>query len=79
MKQQNQYEKPIKNFLILLGLLIVSPLILSIGFRSQRIYNEGIDTYISWFLIILGISLALFTVYFGFKTFQSLLTALFRK
>lgn len=77
--ERNPYEKPIKKFLILLGLLIVSPLVLSIGFKAQRIYTESIGVYISWALIILGIFLTLFTVYFGFKTFQSLLTVLFRK
>lgn len=79
MKQRNPYEKPIKKILFLLGLLIVSPLILSIGFKAQRIYNEGFSVYISWFLISLGGILTLFTVYFGFKTFQSLLNVLFRK
>lgn len=73
------YEKPIKKFLLLLALLIVSPLLLNIGFKAQRIYNHGIGIYASWFLITLGIFLTLFTVYFGFKTFQTLLNILFRK
>lgn len=73
------YEKVIIKFLILLGLLIISPFVVSIAFKAQRIYTEGIGMYISWVLIALGIGLLLFTVYFGFKTFQSLLNVLFRK
>lgn len=73
------YEKVIIKFLILLGLLIISPFVVSIAFKAQRIYTEGIGMYISWVLIALGVSLLLFTVYFGFKTFQSLLKVLFRK
>lgn len=79
MKQENPYKKPIKKFLFLLGLLIISPLVLSIGFKMQRIYTENTGIYLSWGLIILGIILILYTVYFGFKTFQALLNALFRK
>lgn len=79
MKHQNLYEKPIKKMLILLGLLILSPLVLSVGFKAQRIYTENSGVYIAWGLIAFGIFLTLFTVYFGFKTFQSLLTVLFRK
>lgn len=79
MKAQNPYEKPIKKFLFLLGLLVISPLVLSIGFKTQRIYTEGIGVYLAWGLLVLGILLILYTVYFGFKTFQALLNVLFRK
>lgn len=79
MKQKNPYEKVIKKFLVLLGLLFVSPIIFSVAFKAERIYTEGLGVYISYILIALGCSLLIFTVYFGFKTFQSLLDVLFRK
>ncbi|CAM1344674.1 DUF6095 family protein [Tenacibaculum amylolyticum] len=73
------YEKTVKKFLILLLLLIVSPLILSLAFKAQRIYTTYPETIIFYILLALGILLILYTVYFGFKTFQSFLNILFNK
>ncbi|SNR15362.1 DUF6095 family protein [Tenacibaculum jejuense] len=71
------YEKPIKKFLILLSLLVISPVILSLAFRAQRAFTEMPKIIIAYVLLILGILLILYTVYFGFKTFKSLLDTLF--
>lgn len=79
MEVKNPYEKPIKKFLILLGLLVLSPLVFAIALKAKRIYTEGIGIYISYILLTLGGFLLVYTVYFGFKTFQSLLNVLFRK
>lgn len=73
------YEKPVKKFLILLSLLVVSPVILSLAFRAQRAFKEMPKVIIGYVLLILGIFLILYTVYFGFKTFKSLLDTLFDK
>ncbi|WP_442266860.1 DUF6095 family protein [Tenacibaculum sp. ZS6-P6] len=71
------YEKPIKKFLILLSLLVISPVILSLAFRAQRAFKEMPKIIIAYVLLFLGILLILYTVYFGFKTFKSLLDTLF--
>ncbi len=71
------YEKPVKKFLKLLSLLIISPLVLSLAFRAQRNFHEMPKVLIAYVLLVLGILLVLYTVYFGFKTFKSLLDVLF--
>ncbi len=73
------FEKGINQLLILLGLLIFSPIILSLGFKAQRVFTESPKIYIGYALLILGICLLLFTVYFGFKTIKTILDALFNK
>lgn len=75
----NPYEKSIKRFLILLFLLIVSPVALSLGFKAQKIYTTYPKIIIYYVLMSSSILLTLYTVYFGFKTFQSFLNALFKK
>jgi len=77
--EQNPYEKPLKRFLILLSLLIISPIILSIAFKALRIYKESPKSLIAYTLIILGVSITLYTVYYGIKTIKVLLNVLFRK
>lgn len=78
MSAKNPYEKVIKKFLVLLGLLILSPLVFSIATKAQRIYTEGIKVYVSYLLLVIGIALLIFTVYFGFKTFKTLIDTIFK-
>ncbi|TYP96996.1 hypothetical protein C7447_1059 [Tenacibaculum adriaticum] len=73
------YEKPLKRLLILLGLLIISPIVLNVAFKALKIYTENPGVLIAYALLVIGICMILFTVYFGFKTFQSFLDVLFRK
>lgn len=73
------YEKPIKNLLFLVALLIISPIILTIAFKAQKIYIHYPEKIIFYILLISGIFLILFTVYWGFKTFQTFLNILFNK
>lgn len=75
---ENPYEKVIKKFLILLGLLFTSPIIFNIALKAKKIYTEGIGVYISYVLLVIGALLLIFTVYFGFKTIQTFLNTLFR-
>ncbi|MFY7669655.1 hypothetical protein ACOSP6_01070 [Tenacibaculum sp. MEBiC06402] len=76
---EKTYDKPIKNFLILLLLLMVSPLLLSLAFRMVRTYKEMLMALIGYTLLVISIFLILFTVYFGFKSFKTLLNYLFEK
>ncbi|MDY0779812.1 hypothetical protein [Tenacibaculum sp. IB213877] len=76
---QKNYEKPLKKLMILLGLLVVSPLVLSIGFKALKVYTESPKLFIGYGLVVIGFVLLIFTVYYGFKTFQSFLDILFDK
>ncbi|MCD8437259.1 DUF6095 family protein [Tenacibaculum dicentrarchi] len=67
----------VKKFLILLGLLIVSPIMLSLAFKAQRIFTQTPKIYIAYILLLIGCFLILFTVYYGFKTIKTFLDVLF--
>lgn len=76
---EKSYEKPIKKLLLLLSLLIISPLILTLAFKAERVYKDFPQSIIYYTLLVLGVFLILFTVYWGFKTFQSFLKILFNE
>lgn len=77
--EKSPYEKPLKKLLFLLGLLIISPIVLNIAFKALKIYTENPGILIAYALLSIGIFMILYTVYFGFKTFQLFLDVLFRK
>ncbi len=72
-------EKGVKKISILLGLIILSPITLNIGFKALNKFTESPKIYLGYTLVFIGISLLFFTVYFAFKTFKTLLDALFNK
>lgn len=67
----------LQKLLILLGLLIASPLLLTFSFKALKLYKEGTLYYISILGVILSSLLIIFTLFFAFKTFKTLLDALF--
>lgn len=79
MSTPNPYERPLKRFLILLALFIISPILLNMGFKALKVYQQQPQNLIAYTLVTLGIALILYTVYFGFKTFKILLDVIFRK
>ena len=54
MTKTTTFDKVVKRFLILLGLLIVSPIVLSIGFKALRVFTESPKNYIAYILLTLG-------------------------
>ena len=74
---QDLAAKGFRKLLILLGLLIASPLLLTISFKAIKIYKEGYLFYISILGIVLAAILTFFTLFFAFKTFKTLIDALF--
>ena len=74
---QDLAAKGFSKLLILLGLLIASPLLLTISFKALKIYKEGYLFYISVTGIVLSSILTFFTLFFAFKTFKTLMDALF--
>ncbi|CAM1367266.1 conserved hypothetical protein [Tenacibaculum sediminilitoris] len=79
MNKPATFETGIKKLLVFLGLLILSPLILSIAFKALRIFKEAPKIFIAYGLLAIGILLVLFTVYFGFKAFKTILDYIFSK
>jgi uncharacterized protein YacL len=67
----------LQKLLILLGLLIASPLLLTLSFKALKLYKEGGLFYISILGVIISSLLIIFTLFFAFKTFKTLLDALF--
>jgi len=74
---QDLAAKGFRKLLILVGLLIASPLLLTVSFRALKLYKEGSLFYISIAGVVLSSILIFFTLYFAFKTFKILLDALF--
>ncbi|OSY87729.1 hypothetical protein WH52_09885 [Tenacibaculum holothuriorum] len=77
MSKPKTIETGVKQILILLGLLIASPLVVSFGVKALRVYKESPENIIAYILLTLGTLLVLFTVYYGFRTFKTLLDILF--
>jgi|TARA_B100000768_G_C11239431_1_gene358789 hypothetical protein len=74
---QDLAAKGFRKLLILVGLLIASPLLLTLSFKALKIYKEGTLFFISIAGVVLSSILIFFTLYFAFKTFKTLLDALF--
>ena len=74
---QDLAAKGFRKLLILLGLLIASPLLLTISFKAIKIYKEGYLFYVCILGIVLSAILTFFTLFFAFKTFKTLMDALF--
>ncbi len=79
MHKPTTFDQVVKKFVVLLGLLISAPIILSLGFKALRIYTKNPEIYIAYALLTLGTFLTLFAVYFGFKTIKAFLDNLFQK
>ena len=74
---QDLAAKGFRKLLILLVLLIASPLLLTISFKAIKVCGDGYLYYVSITGIVLSSMLTFFTLFFAFKTFKTLLEALF--
>ncbi|CAL2079405.1 conserved protein of unknown function [Tenacibaculum sp. 190524A02b] len=77
MSNNNSIDSIVKKLLILLLLLITSPIMLNIGFKALKVFNNQPKVFIAYILIFAGFLLILCTVYHGFKTFKGILDLLF--
>jgi hypothetical protein len=68
--------KGLKQLALLLFLFILSPIILNIGFKAVAKPDE-IQPFFGYGILVLATLLILFSIYFAFKTFNTLLNALF--
>ncbi|CAL2103364.1 conserved protein of unknown function [Tenacibaculum sp. 190130A14a] len=77
MDKSKNNESGVKRLLILLGLLILSPLVISFGIKALRAFANTPKIFIAYILVTLGVFLILYTVYFGIKTFKTILDLIF--
>jgi len=72
----NLLSKGLKRLALLVLLLIVSPLTLNIGFKALNAYSEE-SLWIAYGIIGIAALLIISTIIIGFKTFKTILDALF--
>ncbi|MEQ6124831.1 DUF6095 family protein [Pseudotenacibaculum sp. MALMAid0570] len=73
----NILRKGLKQLGLLLLLFIASPILLSMSFKAIAIFKEGIQYWFSIAFLIVSSLLMLFTVFYAFKTFRTILSSLF--
>jgi len=75
----NILGKGLKQLGLLVFLLIASPILLSMAFKAIRIFKDGIQYAFSIaFLVVSGL-LILFTIFYAFRTFRTILSSLFQE
>mgnify|MGYP000736719837 CR=1 FL=1 len=70
--------KGLKQLGFLLFCLIASPILLSMSFKAVSLYKEGSQYWLSIVFLVLSSLLMLFTIFFAFKTFKTILNAIFQ-
>lgn len=70
-------EKGLKQLGLLIFLFILSPVCLTMGFKALKKFTENPKNLIAYGIILVGVLLIIFTIFFAFKTFKTLLNALF--
>lgn len=71
-------SKGLKKLGFLVFLLIVSPLLLTIGFKALSVYKETDKFWVAIALLIISGILVFFTFFFALKTFKTLMDAFFK-
>jgi len=62
---------------VLVMLFIVSPIILTMGFKAIDKFTEAPKSYIGYVLITIGFALTFYTIFFAFKTFKIISNSIF--
>jgi hypothetical protein len=73
----NLLTKGLKYLGILIFLFIASPILLTIGYKALTKFENTPKEYLSYVILFTAGILMIFTIYFAFKTFKTLLKALF--
>ena len=73
----NLLTKGLKYLGILIFLFIASPILLTIGYKALTKFENTNKEYLSYIILFTAGILMIFTIYFAFKTFKTLLKALF--
>jgi len=75
----NLLGKALIRLAILILLFIISPISLTIAFKAIKRYPDGLAHGLATLSLILAGILLVFTIYFSFKTFLKISTAIFNK
>ncbi|SDS13905.1 hypothetical protein SAMN05216503_2092 [Polaribacter sp. KT25b] len=62
---------------ILIFLFIITPIIITFGFKALDKFTEAPKLYVAYAIIFIGVALLFFTMYFAFKTFGIIKNAIF--
>jgi predicted membrane channel-forming protein YqfA (hemolysin III family) len=62
---------------ILILLFILSPVIMTMGFKALDKFRETANEYVAYLILGFSAILLIYTLYFGFKTFGVLQKAIF--
>lgn len=73
----NLLGKGLKYLALLIFLFIASPITLTIGFKALKKFKDTPQEYQSYLILFAAAILIVFTIYFAFKTFNTLLKAIF--
>lgn len=71
--------KALKQLGFLILLFILSPISLTMGFKSLKKFTESPQIFIAYAILLVSFLLTVFTLFFAFKTFKTLRNALFNK
>ena len=73
----NLLARGLKYLGILIFLFIASPILLTIGYKALTKFENTPKEYLSYVILFTAGVLMIFTIYFAFKTFRTLIKALF--
>jgi hypothetical protein len=75
----NLLAKGLRNLAVLILLFIAAPITITMGFKALKAFENTSDIYIAYILLALAAILTLCAIYFGIKTINTLLKAIFNK
>jgi hypothetical protein len=73
----NLLGKGLKQLGVLVLLFILSPITLTMGFKALKKFTEAPKIYAAYGILLAGGIITIFTIIFAFRTFKTLLNALF--
>lgn len=73
----NLLGKSLRQLAVLIFLFIASPIALTMGYKALDKFKDTPQMYLSYIILVAAAVLTIFTIYFAFKTFKTLLNALF--
>ena len=74
---KNLLTKGVQQLGVLVLLFIASPIAITMAFKAFKKFTESPKIYLAYGLFIFSALLIIFSIYFAFKTFRTLLNALF--
>ncbi|MGB1283282.1 MAG: DUF6095 family protein [Polaribacter sp.] len=74
----NLLSKGLKQLAVLILLFILSPISLTMGFKALKKFTESPQLFIGYAILLAGFLITVFTLFFAFRTFKVLRSALFK-